>query len=66
MKVEARGYDPFWGEDPFRYKEPPKLVWEKPKKSIADPEDEAKFYGNVLRSKAPAFIEPGQLINIKV
>lgn len=66
MKVEARGYDPFWGPDMFRYVDPPKIVWEKPKKSIATPEDEAKFFGNSLKATMPAFIEPGQILNRKV
>ncbi len=67
MKIGG-GYDSFWGADPFRYIEPQKIVWEKPRKPAVSAEDEANFYGNVLKAAKPAFDNTGlfRRLDIKV
>ena len=44
VKVDSKGYDPFWGKDPFEKTEYQKIDWEKKRPIAVSPEDEREFF----------------------
>ncbi len=67
MQVEKKGYDPFWGADPYQRKEPERVKFEKTNNSIASEDESDRFFETYSSSKTTDQRQMvGRNIDIKV